>query len=174
MPESGAGALTVLLWSALVALGIYAFWRVARRAGGLDRTADPGVPLFDSPGRPSETLFARLEGGEERNEDGIDHQVLIARCALGQPLLLRRTLARWNAPARVLACLEDGPALGWLPEAAGEAVAASLQRGLRVEAVVADLRGRVGLPMVRELYVKITLETPSGAAGPRRGQPAVG
>ena len=173
MPGS-AGTLTVLLWCVLIALGIYAFWRAARVAGGLDRTADPGVPLFDAPGRPSETLFARLEGAQERNEDGSERQALIPRCSLGQPLLLRPTAARWNAPARVLACLEDGPALGWLPEAAGEAVAGSLQRGLRVEAVVADLSGRMGLPLVRELTLKITLETPTGGAGARRGQPAVG
>ena len=173
MPGS-AGALTVLLWCLLIALGIYGFWRAARRAGGLDRTADPDVPLFDAPGRPSETLFARLEGAQERNEDGSERQALIPRCSLGQPLLLRRSAARWNAPARVLACLEEGPAVGWLPEAAGEAVAASLQRGLRVEAVVADQRGRMGLPTVRELFVKITLEPPTGGGGTRRGQPAVG
>jgi hypothetical protein len=174
MPDPTANLLPVLLTLAAIALGIYVFWRAARIAGGLDRTADPDVPLFDSPGHPSETRFAMLEGVEDRNEDGRERQLLIGRCAVGQPLRLQRAPARWNAPERVLACLDDGTPLGWLPEAIGADVAASLQRGLRAEAVVADLRARAAVPFVRELYVKITRESNPGGAVARRGQPAIG
>ena len=163
-----------LFGCALVALGIYVFWRVARVATGLARRVDPGLPLFDSEEQPTETLFARVEGVDETNPDGTPRQELLRHCNLGDPLVLALAAAHADAGAQVHVLHARGGQLGRLDARSAAAVAASLERGLRVEATVAGLTARMGLPHSRELRAKITRALPGAAAHSWRGAPDVG
>lgn len=171
MTSAGETLMAVLAWFAAIALGIWVFWRVARVATGLSRSADPGVPLFESEDYPTETRFVRLAGTDGLNPDGTPRQELLRHCVVGEPLWLELQPATHNGPERVLVVLDDGGPLGWLDDTAAPAVAACLHKGRHVEVAVADVSGRIGLPWGRTLTVKITLEVTPRGAGPWHGLP---
>lgn len=170
---SGAGGtlMAVLAWSVAIAIGVWLFWRVARVATGLARSADPDVPLFESEGFPTETLFVRLEGTDGLNPDGTSRQDLLRGCVVGEPLRLELQAATRDAPEQVAVYLEEGGPVGWLSESAGAGVAACLRKGRRAEAAVADVSGRIGLPWGRTLTVKVTLEISPHTVQPWHGLP---
>lgn len=158
MNGAGATLLTVVVWFAAIAFGIWVFWRVARVATGLSRSSDPGVPLFDSETLPTETFFARLEGTEGVNPDGTARQELLRHCVVGEPLRLELQAAIRDLPERVEVSAGAGSPLGWLDASSSHIVASCLHKGRRAEAAVADVTGRIGLPWGRTLTVKVTME----------------
>jgi hypothetical protein len=113
-----------------------------------------GVQIDPAPGQTVRQFHSKIVGVTKPNPDGSDRQAIIARCQVGESLLLVREPDNRFDPDAVAVRRTNGEQLGYLSADLADEMARLLDRGERIEVQISDLTG--GGRKARGVNIRIT------------------
>lgn len=94
-------------------------------------------------GKPLRTFYSKVAGVTYTNDNGTSRQAILGKCHKGEYLILTHEPVPQDEYA-VKVSRENGEQIGWLNQEVAYEIAPRLDRGGRVEAIIAELTGGGG------------------------------
>ena len=102
-----------------------------------------------------ESFYTKIVGVTYPNDDGTSKQKILAKCRIGENLILKHTpIPEDDNAVKVLR--KNGDQIGWLSSAVAREISALLDQGCRVDAVISDLTGGTKDKPTRGCNINVT------------------
>lgn len=95
----------------------------------------------EHPGTPKRQWLVGLAGESHRNKDGSQRQEVIARCRVGERVLLLREPKNRRDGNAILVCRLDGKGLGYIPADQAVRLADEIDGGAKFNAYIHAING---------------------------------